>query len=141
MLRAFAWLVSNVVSLSRTIFNRTTRDWHTDEVAETQLPTLNDLTQETLQAEPTGLSTGSGLSAASPAKAAVQTMHSARSQQDTALSPLVPMNVGTQGRRRTFSRIAATNLHAQPNRFWVPTLILSLSKDVEMSGSFCGASA
>ena len=42
MLRAFAWLVSNVVSMFRTIFNRPTRDWHTDEAHDDQLPTPGD---------------------------------------------------------------------------------------------------
>jgi hypothetical protein len=42
MLRAFAWLVSNVVSMFRTIFNRLTRDWHTDEAHDDQLPTPGD---------------------------------------------------------------------------------------------------
>ena len=42
MLRAFAWLVSNVVSMLATIFNRHTRDWHTDAAHEDQLPTSND---------------------------------------------------------------------------------------------------
>ncbi len=56
MLRAFAWLVSNVVSLSRTIFHRTNRDWHTAAAREDQLPTSNDITQETHFAENTGVS-------------------------------------------------------------------------------------
>ncbi|MEY4782687.1 MAG: hypothetical protein RIR41_622, partial [Pseudomonadota bacterium] len=46
MLRAFAWLVSNVVSMLATIFNRPTRDWHTDDADDDQFPTPNDLTQE-----------------------------------------------------------------------------------------------
>ena len=75
MLRAFAWLVSNVVWTLRTIFNLTTRDWHTDATQEDQHPKPSDLTQETFQAEPTGLSTGSGPSAASPAQAAIVCTH------------------------------------------------------------------
>jgi len=47
MLRAFGWLVSNVVSMLATIFNRPTRDWHTDDAHEDQLPTPNDKQQET----------------------------------------------------------------------------------------------
>ena len=46
MLRAFCWLVSNVVSTCRTIFNRRNRDWHTDETHEDQLPMPNDPTQK-----------------------------------------------------------------------------------------------
>ena len=46
MLRAFCWLVSNVVSMLATIFNRTTRDWHTDDAHEDQFPISNDLTQK-----------------------------------------------------------------------------------------------
>ena len=42
MLRAFLWLVSNVVSACRTIFNRPTRYWHTGRAEEAQLPLLND---------------------------------------------------------------------------------------------------
>ena len=42
MLRAVASLVSNVVSLSGMIFNRSTRDWHTDAAHEDQLTTSND---------------------------------------------------------------------------------------------------
>ena len=87
------------------------------------------------------LQTGSGPSAASPAKAGVQSARIARSQQGTALSPLVPTNVGTQGGRRTLSRLAASGLHPQPNGSWIPTLILNLSKDVGMSGSCCAAPA
>ena len=72
MLRAFCWLVSNVVSMLATIFNRHTRDWHMDEAEDDHLPTPNELTQEALQAEPTGLSSGSGPSAAFPAEARVR---------------------------------------------------------------------
>jgi hypothetical protein len=72
MLRAFCWLVSNVVSTCRTIFNRRNRDWHTDETHEDQLPTPSDLTEETRQAAPTGLSTGSGPRAASSREARVR---------------------------------------------------------------------
>jgi hypothetical protein len=46
MLRAFCWLVFNVVSMFRTIFNRPTRDWHTDDAHEDQFPTPNDPTQK-----------------------------------------------------------------------------------------------
>jgi hypothetical protein len=44
MLRAFGWLVSNIVSMLATIFNRPTRDWHTGGAREDQLPTPNDPT-------------------------------------------------------------------------------------------------
>ena len=46
MLRAFAWLVSNVVSMLATIFNRRNRDWHTADANEDQFPTPNDPTQK-----------------------------------------------------------------------------------------------
>ena len=88
MLRAFAWLVSNVVSMFRTIFNRLNRDWHTDEAHDDQLPTPGDLTQEALQAEPTGLSSGSGPSAAFPAEAGIQTPHNVRTRNPSALRAL-----------------------------------------------------
>jgi hypothetical protein len=42
MLRAFACLVSNAGSMLATVFNRNTRDWHTDETHEDQLQTSND---------------------------------------------------------------------------------------------------
>ncbi len=98
MLRAFLWLVSNVVSTCRTIFNRNTRDWHMDAAQEVQLPKLSDLTQETRQAEPTGLPTGSGPSAASPAQAGVQTPHDVRTRNPSALRALTgpPPSRGTR---------------------------------------------
>jgi hypothetical protein len=43
MLCAFACLVSNVVSMLATIFNRNTRDWHTDAAHEDQLPLPIDI--------------------------------------------------------------------------------------------------
>ena len=46
MLRAFAWLVSNVGSTLRTIFNRNTRDWHTDRAEEVQLQPSTDITEK-----------------------------------------------------------------------------------------------
>ena len=142
MLRAFVWLVSNVASMFGAIFNRRNRDWHTDDAHEDQLPTPNDLTQETCQAEPTGLSTGSGHSAASPAEAGVQAPHSVRTRNPSApsaltgpppsrgtrlatlaraLSPLIPTNVGIQGGGRTLSRPAASNLRTQHTRSRIPT--------------------
>jgi hypothetical protein len=142
MLRAFCWLVSNVVSTCRTIIHRNTRDWHTDEAHEDQLPTPSDITQETPQADPTGLSTGSGPSAASPAKAGVQTPHNVRTRNPSApsaltgpppprgtrlathalaLSPLIPTKVGIQGRTRTLFRRAASSLHTLQNRSRIPT--------------------
>ena len=142
MLRAFCWLVSNVVSMLAPIFNRHTRDWHTDDAQDDQLPTPNDLTEETRQAEPTGLSTGSGPSAASPAKAGVQTPHEVRTRNPSApraltgpppsrgtrlatpmlaLSPLIPTNVGIQGRTRTLSRLAASIVHTRRTRSRIPT--------------------
>ena len=46
MLCVFAWLASNVVSTLATIFNRHTRDWHTDAASEDQLRTSNDTTKK-----------------------------------------------------------------------------------------------
>ena len=132
MLRAFVWLVSNVASFLGLIIHRSIRDWHTDETHEDQLPTPSDITQETPQAEPPGLSTGSGPSAASPAKAGVQTPHGVRTRNPSApraltgptplratrlatptlaLSPLIPTKVGIQGRTRSLSRLAASTPH------------------------------
>jgi hypothetical protein len=142
MLRAFASLVSNIASMLGAIFNRPIRDWHTDEVEEDKLRTPNDLTRENFQAEPTGLSTGSGPSAASPAKAGVQTPHNVRTSKPSApraltgpppsrgmrlaipalaFFPLIPTKVGIQGGRRTLSRLAASNLRPQHPRSRIPT--------------------
>jgi hypothetical protein len=142
MLRAFCWLVSNVVSMLGLIIHRSIRDWHTDETHEDQLPTASDITQEPCQAEPTGLSTGSGPRAASPAKAGVQTPHGVRTSKPSApraltgpppsrgmrlatptlaLSPLIPTKVGIQGRTRTLFRRAASSLHTLQNRSRIPT--------------------
>ena len=52
MLCAFAWLVSNVVSICRTIFKRHIRDWHADRAEEVQCPTPNDITQEAQTSQP-----------------------------------------------------------------------------------------
>jgi len=52
MLRAFVWLVSNLALACRAILNRPTRDWHTDEPEEDQLPTPNDITQEPRHPQP-----------------------------------------------------------------------------------------
>ena len=52
MLRAFCWLVSNVVSMLARIFNRPNRDWHTDEAHEDQLPTPNDTHKRNLIGPP-----------------------------------------------------------------------------------------
>ena len=54
MLRAFLWLVSNVVSLSGLFFNRRNRHWHTGAASEDQLPTSNDIQKETFSATNTG---------------------------------------------------------------------------------------
>jgi len=142
MLRAFCSFVSNVVSMFRTIFNRSTRDWHTDGAHEDQLPMPNDLTQKKLQAAPTGLTSGSGPSAAFPAEAGIQTPHNVRTRNPSALralngpppsrgtrlathalalSPLIPTKVGIQGGRRTLSRLAASNLRPQHTRSRIPT--------------------
>ena len=141
MLRAFVWLVSNAVSMLATIFNRHTRDWHTDGAHEDQLPMPNDLTQEKLQAAPTGLTSGSGPSAAFPAEAGIQTPHNVRTRNPSApsaltgplpsrgtrlatlaraLSPLIPTNVGIQGRTRSLSRPAASIVHTRRTRSRIP---------------------
>ena len=66
----FAVLVPDAVSTLQMVLIRRTRDWHTKAAPE-NLPraTNGNSIKETDQAAPTGLSTGSGLSAASPAKA------------------------------------------------------------------------
>ena len=42
MLRAFCWLVSNVVSMLGLIIHRSTRDWHTDAARKDQPPMPTD---------------------------------------------------------------------------------------------------
>ncbi len=89
MLRAFAWLASNVASLLGVILPRNTRAWHTGRAEGDQLQTPSDLhNKETCQAEPTGLSTGSGPSAAFPAEAGIQTPHAVRKRNPSALRAL-----------------------------------------------------
>jgi hypothetical protein len=93
MLRVFAWLVSNVASMVATIFNRNTRDWHTGEAREGLLPISNDLhNKEACQAEPTGLTSGSGPLAAFPAKAWIQTPHQVRTRTPNALRALTGLS-------------------------------------------------
>ena len=184
MLRAFCWLVSNVVSMLATIFNRTTRDWHTDDAHEDQFPISNDLTQKEAHtfapsfsgkrsaripripvASTRGttpyslcainqdawdkpkhdavvvLQTGNGPLAVFPAKAGIQTPHNVRTRNpsalraqtgpppsrgtrlatpELALSPLIPTKVGIQGGGRTLSHLAASILHTQHTRSWIP---------------------
>ena len=48
MLCVFTWLVSNVGSMLRTIFNSNTRDWHMGTAQEDQLPTPNDIQEGTV---------------------------------------------------------------------------------------------
>ncbi|MEQ1784825.1 MAG: hypothetical protein ABMA14_26050, partial [Hyphomonadaceae bacterium] len=62
MLCAFAWLVSNVVSMLATIFNRNTRDWHTDAAHEDQLPTSNAATGNMTRREHRRFQTPHGMS-------------------------------------------------------------------------------
>ncbi len=184
MLRAFCWLVSNVVSTLQTIFNRPTRAWHTDEAEDDHLPTPNDPTQKEAQTfEPSFsgkrsaripripvastrgttpyslcalnqdawdkpkhdavvvLQTRSGPSAASPAKAGVQTPHGVRTSNSSAprtrtgpppsrgirlatpelaFFPLIPTKVGIQGGGQTLSHLAASILRPQHTRSWIP---------------------
>ena len=79
MLRAFLWLASNVASFFGLLFNQRPRDWHTDEAPDDQFPTSNDIRNKVApQAEPTGLTIGSGLKPAFPAQAGIQTPHQVR---------------------------------------------------------------
>jgi hypothetical protein len=139
VLMLFAELVSYAVSTLQMVLVRRTRECHTQAAPEDLPRATSGLHQETDQAAPTGLSTGSGLSAASPAKAGVQTPHSVRTHNSSALraltgpppsrgtrvekalSPLSPTNVGIQGGRRTVSYLAASSLHPRQNRSWIPT--------------------
>ena len=200
MLRAFRWLVSNVVSMLATIFNRTTRDWHTDDAHEDQFPTPNDPTQKeahtfepsfsgkrsaripripvasTRGTTPYSLcalnqdawdkpkhdavvvfQTRSGPSAASPAKAGVQTPHGVRTSNSSAPRtrtgppPSRGMRLATprlsprSSRRKSGSRAEGEpcpTLQLQSCARSTPVpgfrrLILSLSKHIGTSGLLC----
>jgi hypothetical protein len=84
--------------------------------------------------------TGSGPSAASPAKAGVQTPHNVRTRNPSApraltgpppsrgmrlatpafaFSPLIPTKVGIQGGRRTLFCLAVSSLHTQHTSSWI----------------------
>ncbi|MEQ1784128.1 MAG: hypothetical protein ABMA14_22455 [Hyphomonadaceae bacterium] len=111
MLRAFAWLVSNVGSMFGMFFNRPTRDWHTDAAQEDQLPAPNDIQKETFSAANTGASKALMVSStqsvrpsnhggvltsgsvfkehAFPAKAGIQSARKARSFRSHR-SPVIP---------------------------------------------------
>jgi len=88
------------------------------------------------------LQTGNGPLDVFPAKAGVQTPHNVRTRNPSALraltgpppsrgtqlatlalalSPLIPTNVGIQGRTRSLSRPAASNLRTQHTRSRIPT--------------------
>ncbi|MEQ1784871.1 MAG: hypothetical protein ABMA14_26285 [Hyphomonadaceae bacterium] len=54
----------------------------------------------------------------------------ARTRDKQALSVLTSTNVGIQGRRRILSKLAASSLHPQHDRSWIPTF-------VGMSGVCC----
>ena len=83
------------------------------------------------------LQTGSGPSAASPAKAGIQSARNARSGNRQTLSPLIPTDVGIQGTTRSLSRLAASiRARSTPVRGF-RRFILSQSKDVGVSCSCC----
>jgi hypothetical protein len=79
VLMLFAELVSHAVSTLQMVLVRRTRDWHTKAAPDDLPRAKTGIHQETDWAAPTGLSTGSGLSAAFPAKAEIQTPHNVRS--------------------------------------------------------------
>ena len=98
VLMLFAELVSYAVSTLQMVLVRRTRECHTTASPEDLPRATSGLHQETDQAAQTGLSTGSGLSAASPAKAGVQTPHSVRTRNPSALRALTgpPPSRGTR---------------------------------------------
>ena len=79
----FAELVSYAVSTLQMVLVRRTRECHTTASPEDLPRATSGLHQETDQAAPTGLSTGSGLQPASPAKAWVQTPHEVRTSNSS----------------------------------------------------------
>ena len=168
VLMLFAELVSHAVSTLQMVLVRRTRECHT-KASHDDLPreTSGNPFKETHQAAPTGLSQGSGLLAAFPAKAGIQTPREARTNNSSALraltspppsrgtrvdrcaprsllsfrakaqraadpepgshtrtlSPLMPTNVGIQGRRQILSKLAASIRHTRQNRSWIPTFV------------------
>ena len=155
-LMLFAELVSNAVSTLQMVFVRRTRACHTQAAPEVLPRVTNGLHQETVQAAPTGLSTGSGPQPAFPAQAGIQTPHTVRTRNPSALRALAgpPPSRGTRvekalslliptrtsGSRAdgepcpTLQLQACTRVQTVPG---VRRLILSPSKDAGMSGSGC----
>jgi len=97
-LMLFAELVSNAVSTLQMVFVRRTRACHTQAAPEVLPRVTNGLHQETVQAAPTGLSTGSGPQPAFPAQAGIQTPHTVRTRNPSALRALAgpPPSRGTR---------------------------------------------
>ncbi len=99
VLMLFAELVSHAASTLQMVLVRRTRECHT-KASHEDLPraTSGNPFKETDQAEPTGLSTGSGLLAAFPAKAGIQTPREARTNNSSALRALTspPPSRGTR---------------------------------------------
>jgi len=145
VLMLFAELVSNAVSTLQMVLVRRTRECHTTAAPEVLPRATSGLHQETDQAAATGLSTGSGLSAASPAKAGVQTPHIVRTRNPGATRKLsLRSSRRTSGSRADGEPCPTLQLQACTRMQTVPgfrRLILSPSKDAGLSGSGCATSA
>jgi hypothetical protein len=77
-LRAFLWLVSDLGSICRTIFNRRSRDWHTAAASEALSPTSTD--------QPEGTNSGPCADAPHPA---VDAQRRTRTLHDHASTPFL----------------------------------------------------
>ena len=145
VLMLFAELVSHAASTLHMVFVRRTRACHTTAAPEVLPRATSGLHQETDQAAPTGLSTGSGLQPASPAKAGVQTPHIVRTRNPGATRKLsLRSSRRMSGSRADGEPCPTLQLQAFTGVQTVPgfrRLILSRSKDARMSGRGCIKSA
>ena len=139
VLMLFAELVSHAVSTLQMVLVRRTRECHTQAAPEVLPRATSGLHQETDQAAPTGLSTGSGLQPAFPAQAGIQTPLTVRTRKLSLRS-----SRRTSGSRADGEPCPTLQLQSPTRVETVPgfrRLILSRSKDARMSGRGCIKSA
>ena len=145
VLLLFAELVSNAASTLQMVLVRRTRECHTQAAPEVLPRATSGLHQETDQAAPIGLSTGSGLQPAFPAQAEIQTPLTVRTRNPGATrKPSLRSSRRTSGSRADGEPCPSLQLQACTRVQTVPgfrRLILSLSKDAGMSDSCCAKSA
>ena len=135
-------LVLGLASTLQMILNRRPRDWHTRATHEALPRETSEISETGTNIGPSGsrpavdaqrrtatlhdhaFTSGSVFREhALPAKAGIQSARTARFQQGTALSPLIPTNVRIQGRSRTLSKPAASIPRTRQDRSWIPTFV------------------